>query len=174
MGAWFGGQLHRADEAQDREWGAAQNTHPDTCTPAASCDLSEQDRHSGPPKPAPRSHQLPPEQRPDGSETWRKGQTCSASRNLAATALHTRDLPPRAGRCAHCCTCCVFAPSDSTAPGRKPGFQPCSVRPLLQWVLSSFVPQMQTEGLNYRLNLLLNHHMDVRIQLPFTSTRPMA
>ena len=132
VGAWFGGQLHGADEAQDREWGAAQNTHPDTCTPAASCDLSEQDRHSGPPKPAPCSHQLPPEQRPDGSETWGKGQTRSASRNLAATALHTRDLPPRAGRCAHCCTCCVFAPSDSTAPGRKPGFQPCSVRPLLQ------------------------------------------
>ena len=46
--------------------------------------------------------------------------------------------------------------------------------PFTIWVLSYFVPQMQNEGLNYRLNLFLNHHMDVGIQLPLTSTRPMA
>lgn len=160
------------------ESGGAQDTHPDTRTPAASWDLSEQDGHSGPPKPAPRSHQRPPEQRPDESETVEKDRHAlpqGASRNPAARALRTRDVPLRAGPSARCCTCCFLAPSNSTAPGCRPGFQPETLlceAPFTIWVLSYFVPQMQNEGLNYRLNLLLNHHMDVGIQLPLRSTRP--
>ena len=101
MGAWFGGQLHGADEAQDREWGGAQNTHPDTRTPAASWDLSEQDRHSGPPKPAPRNHQLHQNKGLMDRKLGEKDRHAlpqGASRNPAATALRTRDPPPRAGR----------------------------------------------------------------------------
>lgn len=178
MGAWLGGQLHGADEAQDRERGGAQDTHPDTRTPAASWDLSAQDGHSGPPKPTPRSHQQPPEQRPDESETCGKGQTRSSSRGFqepggqgpphprcASESRPNRPLPHLL----------LLAPSDSIALGCRPGFQPETLlceAPFTVWVLSYFVPQMQNEGLNYRLNLLLNRHMDVGIQLPLRSTRP--
>lgn len=160
------------------ESGGAQDTHPDTRTPAASWDLSEQDGHSGPPKPTPRSHQLPPEQRPDESETCGKGQTRSSSRGFQEPGGQGPPHPRSAseGRPVRLLlTCCFFAPSDSTAPGRRPGFQPETLlceAPFTIWVLSYSVPQKQNEGLNYRLHLLLNHHMDVGIQLPLRSTQP--
>lgn len=174
----FGASSTEPMKLKTESAGGAQDTHPDTRTPATSWDLSEQDGHSGPPKPTPRSHQRPPEQRPDESETCGKGQTCSSSGGLqepggqgpphprcASESRSVRPLPHLL----------LLAPSDSTAPGCRPGFPPETLlceAPFTVWVLSYFVPQMQNAGLNYRLNLLLNHHMDVGIQLPLRSTRP--
>ena len=178
MGAWFGGQVHGADEAQDREWGGSSEHTPRHTH--ASCLLGSlrTGQALGPTQARTTQPPAAPEQRPDGSETWGKGQTRSSSRGFQEPGGHGPPHPRSASKgrpvspllhWLHFCSQRLYGPRTQARVSTLLREAPFTI-----WVLSYFVPQMQNEGLNYRLNLLLNHHMDVGIQLPLTSTRPMA